>query len=77
MSVYFEKPYVSPVDLKVKFKPKICISSDILNDNDAIELCNDIMKTVAEVRYLIDYFEKYKDDETELRKLVDGENNVS
>ncbi len=70
--VSFSKPYVSPVDLKVKFDPMIYVASSSITCDNAIQLSADIRATVYSVKMIQDYIEKYKDDEEELRKLVDN-----
>jgi hypothetical protein len=69
--ISYSKPYISPVDLKVKFDPMINIASGKVTCNGAIEVMNQIVIAVSAVRMIQDYMEKYKEDEEQLRKLVD------
>lgn len=69
--VSFSKPYVSPVDDKVKFDPMISIASGKLTCDSAINLSGEILTAVRKVHLIKDYMEKYKDDEQQLQRLVD------
>ena len=68
--ISFQKPYVSPIDLKVTFNPRITLSGSTLNVDELLDLKVHIDKTVNDIRFINDYFEKYKDDESMLARLV-------
>lgn len=69
--IELQKPYLSPIDLKVKFDPIISMTGCRLTRDECIELKSQIDKLIYEYDFTRDYFETHKDNESMLRKFIE------
>ena len=67
----FQKPYISPIDLKPRFELNINLISTRLNYEELFDLKSQVDILIGEVRLIEDMFENLKDDPETLGRIIE------
>jgi hypothetical protein len=69
-NVSFQKPYISQVDGKVKFIPRLHLVSTSYTCEEAFDLIREIHDNINEIKITKSFLEKYKDDRDVVENFI-------